>query len=693
MRKGIKQAKERKITSSGIQDNVKTQSKPEIAKSKAKKKDDENATQIGIDETDEWTQPKQLIKPDDQLDLTEAELKEEFTRILTANNPHAPSNIVRYNFKESCYKQIASVDQLAVHFSLDGNLLHKDSDEARRQLAKHDEIVDNADDLTEHGEEEPPEEKTEDKVERDEMTPTPVPKDQKLTNQFNFCERASQTYNNPYRERGTMTEPPPRVNFSATANQWEIYDAYVEDLARQERNKEKESKKQATGSKRDDENKKKKSSHSEIQSDDIGRVGRAAKIVERMVNQNTFDEIAHDFKYWEDESDEFRGQEGTLLPLWKFSYEKAKRISVTSLCWSPKYHDLLAVGHGSYDFLKQANGMICLYSLKNPTYPEYVYSTESGVMSLDIHPNHGNLFAVGFYDGSVGVYNVAEKTEKPLYLSTAKSGKHTDPVWQVKWQKEYLDGNLNFFSVSADGRVVQWIIVKSELHFTDVIKLKMNDVSEDGPEGTRLTTLGCGTAFDFHRSIDYLFLVGTEEGQIHKCSKAYSTQYLSTYSAHHMAVYAVKWNPFHSKIFISCSADWTVKIWDHTINDPIFTFDLGSSVGDVAWAPYASTVFAAVTSSGVVVVYDLSINKYEPICEQSVVLKKKTKLTHIEFNPVHPMVIIGDDRGYVTSLKLSPNLRKATHPKEKAKGPENEIAKIDKLLSLVREPSEKSSNH
>ena len=30
---------------------------------------------------------------------------------------------------------------------------------------------------------------------------------------------------------------------------------------------------------------------------------------------------------------------------------------------------------------------------------------------------------------------------------------------------------------------------------------------------------------------------------------------------------------------------------------------------------------------------------------------------------------------------------------EKAKGPENEIAKIDKLLSLVREPSEKSSNH
>lgn len=31
--------------------------------------------------------------------LSFQELKEEFTRILTANNPHAPQNIVRYSFK------------------------------------------------------------------------------------------------------------------------------------------------------------------------------------------------------------------------------------------------------------------------------------------------------------------------------------------------------------------------------------------------------------------------------------------------------------------------------------------------------------------------------------------------------------------------------------------------------------------
>lgn len=57
-------------------------------------------------------------------------------------------------------------------------------------------------------------------------------------------------------------------------------------------------------------------------------------------------------------------------------------------------------------------------------------------------------------------------------------------------------------------------------------------------------------------------------------------------------------------------------------------------------------------------VFDLSINKYEAICKQVVVARKKTVLTHVQFNPVYPIIIVGDDQGAVTSLKLSPNLRK-----------------------------------
>merc|ERR1711988_1140193 len=77
--------------------------------------------------------------------------------------------------------------------------------------------------------------------------------------------------------------------------------------------------------------------------------------------------------------------------------------------------------------------------------------------------------------------------------------------------------------------------------------------------------------------------------------------------------------------------------------------------GDVAWAPYASTVFAAITTDGIVHVYDLNVNRNDRVYSQKVV--KRAKLTHLAFNMRNPILNVGDDRGGVNCLKLSPNLR------------------------------------
>jgi dynein intermediate chain 1 len=74
------------------------------------------------------------------------------------------------------------------------------------------------------------------------------------------------------------------------------------------------------------------------------------------------------------------------MPLWKFIIEKEKKKQVTALSWNPKYTDFFAVGYGSYEFTKQGPGMVACFSLKNPSYPENVYISESGVMCLDFHP-------------------------------------------------------------------------------------------------------------------------------------------------------------------------------------------------------------------------------------------------------------------------------------------------------------------
>ncbi|NWU68042.1 DNAI1 protein, partial [Pterocles burchelli] len=418
------------------------------------------------------------------------ELKEEFTRMLTANNPHAPRNIVRYSFKEGVYKPVSYVDQMAIHLSLNGNMILKDSDEGRRQsirlsteaggnlsfllpekapvetsavASEEAEVKDeeSTEDTQTAGEEEAEESGAAEVSEAAEVKEPYPPrvKDQKLANQFNFIERASRTLNNPMRERACQSEPTPCKNFSATANQWEIYDAYVEELQKIERSKEKE-KPKAQVAKKEEKKKGRKLTSLESQGDDIAKITKAAKIMERMVNQNTFDDIAEDFKYFEDASDEYRDQQGTLLPLWKFQYDKTKRLAVTAISWNPKYKDLFAVGYGSYDFMKQGQGMLLLYTMKNPSFPEYVFSSESGIMCLDFHNDHPYLVAVGFYDGNVAIYNLKKATSQPSYKSSANSGKHTEPVWQVKWQKDDMDNNLNFFSVSSDGRIVSWTLVK-----------------------------------------------------------------------------------------------------------------------------------------------------------------------------------------------------------------------------------------
>lgn len=76
------------------------------------------------------------------------------------------------------------------------------------------------------------------------------------------------------------------------------------------------------------------------------RMTKSVKLIERMLCQNTFDDIMLDFKYWEDASDMYK-KDGSLLPLWKFSSQLTKKMCITSICWSPKYSDLFAVSTGS----------------------------------------------------------------------------------------------------------------------------------------------------------------------------------------------------------------------------------------------------------------------------------------------------------------------------------------------------------
>ncbi|XP_072942856.1 dynein intermediate chain 2, ciliary isoform X2 [Epargyreus clarus] len=704
------------------------------------------------DEALDWLKPRALLKPDDQEEVPDIELEEEVGRILTTINPQWVADEVAYHYGLSRFvvKPKPTFGKAYPLYVYQGTAIRKDSDEAKAQMAagygmtgfddagpkrakvkksaaeeeeeeepepeppaaeeaKGEEDVadeekaeappDQAEVPTEAadeeveggegegGEEEATEEKDEGPTEGTDEVLEIKPRVKKLANQFNFCERAALTYNFPRRSVDTQTIPPPRANYGATALQCIIFDFYQEDYARKQREKEEEKPKRL---------RKKAAKHAksaqQIHDEQLAqRIREAWAILERLVNQNIYDDIAQDYRYWDDPSDEFREGMGSLLPLWKFQYEPMRSHAVCDLQWNPYYQDLFAVAYGSLDFTQQQKqGCLCLFSIKNPAFPEYAVITESPIICLDVYKETPYLVCVGLYDGNVCVYNAQLTLESSYqYKSDSVHDKHSSIVWEIRWGARLIDGEASFFSISGDGRVVQWAVMPGELQATTIITLRSNVPPIPGPDGTMLTVNSCGSCICFHPEKHDIFMVGTEDGMIHTCSLKYNRNYVRSVQGHHMPVYRINYNFYNNSIYASCSGDWRVKIWEDGRDEPLFMFDLGSPVGDVKWAPYSSTVFAACTADGRVYVYDLNVNKYRPICVQAVVSKKTKKLTRIDFNQRLPVILCGDTKGTCHVLKLSPNLRVMCKPPKKAQGIDQrtlQIMKLDKLLSLVRDP-------
>lgn len=210
---------------------------------------------------------REVVRPANQLDLTEAELEEEIGRVLTAGNPAAPANLVRYSFRDRGYRPAAVIDQQVQHLLLPGCLMHHDSDEAARERCRRDSAglatlpsTAHSRRVTQaagHAAGRPSEAGGGRGVRLSELGAGPsatvlhgeassallppgeaAERDARLRNQFNFADRAAQMGHQVPRERSTMTELPPTASASGSCSRWEIFEAYVADQERQRQSEE-----------------------------------------------------------------------------------------------------------------------------------------------------------------------------------------------------------------------------------------------------------------------------------------------------------------------------------------------------------------------------------------------------------------------------------------------------------------------
>lgn len=76
-----------------------------------------------------------------------------------------------------------------------------------------------------------------------------------------------------------------------------------------------------------------------------------------------------------------------------------------------------------------------------------------------------------------------------------------------------------------------------------------------------ISHIGLVTCIAFCPNTEHVILVGVDTGALYQCSIVCSVHTLVRYSAHTSPVRGLAWNSHHSQIFLSCSVDWTVKVW------------------------------------------------------------------------------------------------------------------------------------
>uniref|UniRef100_A0A8C9TCL8 Dynein axonemal intermediate chain 4 n=1 Tax=Scleropages formosus TaxID=113540 RepID=A0A8C9TCL8_SCLFO len=362
-----------------------------------------------------------------------------------------------------------------------------------------------------------------------------------------------------------------------------------------------------------------------------------------------------------------------LEPLWSFTCELTVGRNVSSMTWNKMNPDLLAVGYGHFDFEDQKSGLVCCWSLKNLKWPDRIFHCESAVTALDFSGHNGCLLAVGMHNGSIATYNVQSKEKTPITDSSEYPHKHTGPVWQVKWvsqeraHSEEEKGEA-LVSVSADGRICKWVL-KKDLDCVDLMKLKRTKSERTRRqlgERERRSELVIwrevpGLCFDFHPEDSNIYLTGTEEGFIHKCSCSYNEQYLETYKEHKGPVYQITWSPFSPDVFLSCSSDWTIQLWRQDLLEPVLVFTSPCmAVFDVAWSPKWATVFGVVTEKRLEI-WDLGASILDPTIVQDA--RPGVKLTSLQFASESDCILLGDSDGQVGVYQLNLNLGEGTQIK------------------------------
>ncbi|GAA5827366.1 hypothetical protein JCM11251_003782 [Rhodosporidiobolus azoricus] len=330
--------------------------------------------------------------------------------------------------------------------------------------------------------------------------------------------------------------------------------------------------------------------------------------------------------------------------------------SVTGLDWSPKFPELFVASYNKNPMaVNGPDGMAAIWNLHLQDRPEFVFHSQSDILSIAFSPFHPSLLVAGTYSGQILLFDTRSRTPNPVLRTPLSAAGHTHPVYSLS-----MVGTQNahsLVSASTDGTVCAWTL--------DMLARPQETLELVHPAHSKTDEVSI-TALAFPLGETTTFYVGTEEGSLYPANRydragaKAGLVHSEVYRGHSGPVTSLDFHPSEgtvdlSDLFLTSGVDWTVKLWraggavgggkaasagggggktgsaaglGSKVNGagagagtlpPLMSFEEADDyVYDVRWHPVHPAVFGSVDGAGKFDVWNLNVDTEVPIISTSV---------------------------------------------------------------------------
>ncbi|PVU96496.1 hypothetical protein BB559_002376 [Furculomyces boomerangus] len=235
--------------------------------------------------------------------------------------------------------------------------------------------------------------------------------------------------------------------------------------------------------------------------------------------------------------------------------------SVTDVCWSEKFDELIATSYNRNALaLNEPDGIVGIWNIHLQDRPEFVFHSPSDVLRVLFNEFDPTMIIGSTYSGQIMIWDTRTKLFPVMKTLVGASG-HTQPVYSLN-----LVGTKNahqLVTASTDGQVCTWQL--------DMLAQPFETINLVNQFDKRVDDVGV-TCMDFADNETSSFWVGTQGGEVftgNRYDGAGSKAGLvgsDLYNGHEAAISGLNVHPLFgpidfTDIVATSSFDYTCKIW------------------------------------------------------------------------------------------------------------------------------------